>query len=240
MAGGIYAALSGLQTRTGRLDRLAADISNVGAPGYKSERNGSIAVARPSFSDMLDSAVDVVAAPTASNFRNGDVAPTGRDLDLSIEGEGFFAIETPAGVRYTRNGHFSRATNGTLTAVDGSPVLSERGPIKLGAGTITVESNGTVRADGEEVGRIRVVKFDQPSRLIREDGIRFAAPGDVEATPLSEASVKAGVLEQSNVSLPERMGQMIELTRSFEALQRGLSVLINEIDGRAITELGRR
>ncbi len=240
MAGGIYAALSGLQLRTDRLDRLAADISNVGAPGYKAERSGNIAVARPSFSDVLDSVVDVVAAPSGSNFRNGEVNPTGRDLDLAIEGEGFFALQTPAGVRYTRNGSFSRASDGTLTAKDGSPVLGDRGPIKLGEGTLSIDADGTVKTGGEELGRIQVFTFAEPSKLVREDGIRFAAPSDVEANPLQGASVRKGMLEQSNVSLPERMGQMIELTRSFEALQRGLSVLINDIDGRAITELGRR
>lgn len=240
MAGGIYAALSGLQLRTNRLDRLASDISNVGSPGYKAERSGNVAVERPRFSDVLDSVVDVAAAPSGSNLRNGEVNPTGRDLDLAIEGTGFFAVQTTAGVRYTRNGSFSRATDGTLTTKDGSPVLGERGPIKLGSGKLSIDTDGTVKAAGEDVGRIRIVTFDRPSRLIREDGVRFAAPDGLEATPQPNASVRAGMLEQSNVSLPEQMGQMIELTRSFEALQRGLSVLINEIDGRAITELGRR
>ncbi len=240
MAGGIYAALSGLQSRTDRLDRLAADIANVGTTGYKSERNTNAAVERPSFSTMLDSAVDVVSAPAIPNFRAGASAPTGRDLDLAIEGEGFFTIQTANGVRYTRNGHFSRATDGTLTTHDGNAVLGEDGPIKLPAGPVEVSTDGTISVAGVSAGRTRLVTFADPSRLAREDGVRFRAAAGMNATPATSAIVRTGTLEQSNVSLPECMSQLAEVSRSFEALQRGLSTLLNEIDGRAIAELGRR
>jgi flagellar basal body rod protein FlgG len=240
MAGGIYAALSGLQSRTDRLDRLASDIANVGTTGYKSERNTNAAVDRPSFSTVLDSAVDVVAAPAVPNFRAGASAPTGRDLDMAIEGTGFFTIQTPEGVRYTRNGHFTRATDGTLTTHDGNAVLGEDGPIKLAAGPVEVGADGTISVAGVTAGRASIVTFDDPSRLAREDGVRFRAPAGMTATPAAAAVVRTGTLEQSNVSLPECMSQLAEVSRSFEALQRGMSTLLNEIDGRAITELGRR
>ena len=240
MAGGIYSALSGLQTRTGRLDRLAADIANTGTTGYKSERNTNIAVERPNFSAMLNSAVDVTAAPSISDFRTGAIAPTGRDLDLAIEGQGFFAIQTPGGVRYTRNGHFTRAVDGTLTTQDGSAVLGDGGPIKLASGAVEISADGTIKVGNTTAGRVQIVEFADTSRLVREDGVRFKAPTGLAATPVAEPSVKVGTLEQSNVALPERMAQLIELQRSFDALQRGLAVLMNDIDGRAITELGRR
>lgn len=240
MAGGIYAALSGLQSRTDRLDRLAADIANVGTTGYKSERNTNAAVERPSFSTLLDSAVDVVSAPAVPNFRAGASAPTGRDLDMAIEGNGFFSIQTENGVRYTRNGHFTRATDGTLTTNDGNAVLGEDGPIKLAAGPVEVAADGTISVAGVTAGRAAIVTFDDPSRLAREDGVRFRAPAGVTATPAATAVVRTGTLEQSNVSLPECMSQLAEVSRSFEALQRGMSTLLNEIDGRAISELGRR
>jgi flagellar basal body rod protein FlgG len=240
MAGGIYSALSGLQSKTDRLDRLAADIANIGTTGYKSERNTNVSAERPTFSSLLDSAVDVVAAPALPNFRAGAAAPTGRDLDMAIEGPGFFSIQTAAGVRYTRNGHFSRATDGTLTTHDGNAVLGEDGPIKLPAGQVEVAQDGTISVAGVQAGRARVVTFADPSRLAREDGVRFRAPEGMTATPAGAAIVRAGTLEQSNVSLPECLTQLAELTRGFEALQRGMTTLLNEIDGRAIAELGRR
>jgi flagellar basal body rod protein FlgG len=87
---------------------------------------------------------------------------------------------------------------------------------------------------------VDVVEFSDPARLVREDGVRFQAPKDLASTPATGSSVRSGVLEGSNVSLPERIVQMTEISRGFGALQRGMSVLMNDIDGRAISELGRR
>jgi flagellar basal-body rod protein FlgF len=240
MPGGVYSALSGLQTRSARLDRLAADIANASTSGYKAERGTNIVVERPSFSSMLDSAVDVVAAPTHVDFTAGATAPTGRDLDLAIEGNGFFAIQTTEGVRYTRNGHFTRSSNGTLITQDGSAVLGENGPITLPAGQVDVKTDGTISVGSNVAGKAQVVTFSDASRLVREDGVRFRAPSDMKSSPSVDYAVQSSTLEQSNVSLPERMAQLTELQRSFEGLQKGLSVLLNEIDQKAITELGRR
>lgn len=240
MAGGVYSALSGLQARTGRLDRLAADIANAGTSGYKSERSTNVALDRPSFADVLNSAVDVAPVTSISDFRAGAIAPTGRDLDLAIDGDGFFAVQTPSGVRYTRNGHFTRTATGTLTTEDGSPVLGQNGPITLTDGAIEIGADGTITVGGAAAGTLQLVTFSDPSRLVRTDGVRFQAPAGLAAVPATDASVKAGSLEQSNVALPERMAQLIQLSRGFDALQRGMSVLMNEIDGRAIVELGRR
>ncbi len=241
MAGGIYSALSGLQSNTARLDRLATDIANAGTTGYRSERSAMQQADRPNFSDMLDSAVDVALAPSSSDFRTGAIAPTGRDLDVAVEGDGFFAVQTSAGVRYTRNGHFTRSGDGILTATDGSTVLGTDGkPIKMASGEVEIEPDGTIKAGGVSAGRLQVVTFADPSKLVRGDGVRFRAPEGVTAQPAEDMRVKAGALEQANVTLPERMAQLVQLSRGFEALQRGLSVLTNEIDGRAIVELGRR
>lgn len=240
MAGGIYAALSGLQSRYTRLDRLAADIANAGTSGYKAGRHTTVAADRQSFSDTLDSAVDVVASESRVDFRPGALAPTGRDLDLAIDGPGFFEIQTPAGTRYTRNGNFTRRTDGTLATSHGEAVLGQAGPIVLPQGKVDITADGTISVAGKVVGRARVVEFDDPDRLTPEEGVRFRAPNGVTGTEAVNSGVRAGVLEDSNVSLPERMVQLTEVSRGFEALQRGISVLMNDIDGRAITELGRR
>lgn len=240
MAGGIYAALSGLQARTGRLDRLAADIANAGTTGYKSETSTTIAAERSTFAAMLDSAVDVATPETGNDFRTGAIAPTGRDLDIALEGPGFFAIETPGGTLYTRNGHFTRSVDGTLTAQDGSPVAGEAGPIRLPAGDVEVAADGTIKVGKSAVGKLRLVAFDDVTKLQRVDGVRFQAPEGVAANPAAGATVKGGALEQSNVSLPLRMAQLADTARGFEMLQRGISVLMNEMEGRAIVELGRR
>lgn len=240
MAGGIYTALSGMQARLDQLDRLASDIANVGTAGYKSERTSTIAAERPSFQRTLESAIDVATGPGRLDFRSGAIVSTGRDLDLALEGRGFFVVSTPQGERYTRNGQFDRRSDGTLTTADGMVVQGVDGPIALAKGDIAVESDGTVRAGETIAGRLKVVDVGDYSSLVREDAGRFRVPPGGAVTAAPGVGVKGGALEQSNVSVAERMTQLIEVRRTFEALQRGLSMLANDIDQRAINEFGKR
>jgi flagellar basal-body rod protein FlgG len=238
MSGGAYSALSGMLTRIGELDRLASDLANVGTAGYKTERAARVASERNGFRLALESAVDVTDGERRVDFRAGSLATTGRDLDLAIDGQGFFVLATPNGQRYTRNGSFTRRADGLLTTAEGEAVLGEGGQIRLGPGKITVDQDGTIRTGETVAGRLRVVEFDGTG-LDRESGARFRAiPG---ATPRPGAGkVIGGALEQANVGVVDRMVALTEIKRSFEALQRGATVLMNDIDGRAINELGRR
>jgi flagellar basal-body rod protein FlgF len=243
MAGGAYVALSGLRTRVEQLDRIASDIANVNTAGYKGERVTTTKVDRPNFGQALQTAVDVAAAPGLLDLRNGSFQTTGRELDVALEGRGFFAIDTPAGTRYTRNGEFTRRADGTLTTSDGMAVQGDTGPIVLAStgGTISVEADGTVRSGDEVAGKLKVVDFDDYTTLTREDSGRLRAGTGAGVRAASvDTQVRGGTIEQSNVSIVERMAQLTEVSRSFEALQRGVSTLMNDIDGRAITELGRR
>lgn len=239
MPGGVYAALSGMRARLEDLDRLASDLANVGTSGYKTERAATAAAERPSFRAVLDSAVDATAGSTRVDFRPGTIGATGRDLDVAIEGRGLFVVNTPAGERYTRNGAFARREDGVLTIADGSPVLGTSGEIKIGRGQITVSENGTVKVGDVIAGTLRVVDFEDPADAQRESGVRFRAAAGVTPDDITPRIV-SGSLEQANVSMVDRMAALTDLTRSFEALQRGVSVLMNDIDGRAITELGKR
>jgi len=239
MPGGVYAALSGMKARLDDLDRLASDLANVGTSGYKTERTATSAAERPSFRAVLDSAVDATSGSTRVDLRPGTIGSTGRDLDVAIEGRGFFVLSTPGGERYTRNGSLSRRPDGVLTGADGSPVMGTTGEIRVGRGSISVTDDGSIRVGDTTAGRLRVVDFPRDADVMRESGVRFKAiPG---ATPQASTSrIVGGSLEQANVSMVDRMVSLTEVARSFEALQRGVSVLMNDIDGRAINELGRR
>ena len=159
MPGGVYAALSGMKARLDDLDRLASDLANVGTSGYKTERTATSASERPSFRAVLDAAVDATTGSTRVDFKPGTIGSTGRDLDVAIEGRGFFAISTPAGERYTRNGSLSRRADGVLTVADGSPVLGQTAPgqppreIRVGRGKISVSEDGTVAVDDVDRGQ---------------------------------------------------------------------------------------
>jgi flagellar basal-body rod protein FlgF len=239
MSGGIYSALSGMQVRLEDLDRVASDLANVSTSGYKAERAATSAAERDVFRRELDSAIDVVSRTKQIDFRGGVIASTGRELDAAIEGGGFFVVQTPEGVRYTRDGAFTRRSDGVLATRDGYPVLGDRGEITLRSGAVDIGADGTIRTGAVVAGRLKVVTFEAATDVERESGARFrAAP---RATPAAaNARVVGGALEGSNVSVVDRMAALTEISRAFEALQRGISVLANDVDGRAIAELGRR
>jgi len=238
MPGGSYVALSGMRSRLDQLDRLASDIANVGTAGYKTERTSQAEADRPVFDAALQSAIDVSAGDTRLDTTPGAINSTGRDLDLAIEGKGFFEVQTAAGVRYTRNGHFTRQTDGTLATADGGVVLGANGPLKVGPGKITVGDDGTVAADGAAAGKLLVVNFAAPGLLARETGSMLRAD-NLTAVPATDFTIRPGALEQANVSVVERISELTDVNRSFEALQKAVSVLMNDVDGRAIDTLGR-
>jgi flagellar basal body rod protein FlgG len=228
-----------MRMRLDDLDRLAADLANVGTAGYKSERT-STEEARRAFTSALDSAIDVKQGGVKTNFTAGSIATTGRDLDLAIEGRGFFEVETSAGTRYTRGGAFTRQPDGLLTTMDGLPVQGESGEIRVPVGQITVTGDGTLRVGQTVAGKVKVVVFENEHALVRESGTRFRAVDGVDPEEVEGVRILGGALEQSNVSVVERMAVMTEVSRAFEALQKGISVLMNEIDARAISEFGRK
>ena len=144
MPGGSYIALSGLHTRQEQLDRLASDIANASTAGYKMTRTSNNEANRPQFEAVFQSAIDVTTGGRRLDTANGSITATGRAMDVAIEGQGFFVVETPTGTRYTRNGHFVRSAAGQLTTDDGSVVQGTKGPLAIGSGKFDVAVDGTV------------------------------------------------------------------------------------------------
>jgi flagellar basal-body rod protein FlgF len=240
MPGGHYIALSGMRARLDELDRLSSDIANAGTAGYKTERTTDSQADRPQFAAVLRTAIDVAPGGRKLNVSNGPINTTGRGLDAAIEGNAFFVVQTAGGTRYTRNGRFSLTADGTLVTDEGAQVIGDNGPITLTRnGDVQIDADGSIR-DGQTVaGKLSLVQFADPSQLTRETGVLFRS--DVQtATPAANVSVKGGALEESNVSVVERVAELTNVTRSFEALQKALSLMMNDIDGRAVDQLGRR
>ena len=235
MAGGMYTALSGMTVKLHDIDRVAADLANVNTSGYKSERANTTAAERAQFRQDLDSAIDAMTGDTKLDLRPGLMTATGRDLDVALEGNGFFVIKTPQGERYTRDGGFVRRSDGILATRDGNTVMGEGGEITLGSGPVKIGEDGTIRVNGTVAGRLKVVTFSGPADIARESGARFRAAGNAAPTDAVDARVVGGSLEAANVSVVERMATLTEISRAFEGLQRGISVLATDVDGRAIS-----
>lgn len=239
MSGSQYIALSGLRARVDDLDRLAADISNVGTAGYKGQREARAAAERAVFADTLQSAIDTTYGGQKLDTAAGSFAPTGRDLDVAIEGNAFFVVDTAGGPRYTRNGHFTMGADRKLVAEDGAAIKGVDGPIMLGSGEIRIDEDGTVWTGETQAGKLALVTFDDPGQLVREQGARLRADGQT-AKAATTATVRGGVLEESNVGIAGRLAELTTVQRSFEALQKALGMLMNDVDGKAIDTLGRR
>ena len=228
-----------MRIRLDDLDRIAADLANTETAGYKTERT-STEEARRAFQTALDAAIDVTRGGDRTDFRPGTLTSTGRDLDVAIEGKGFFEIQTPAGLRYTRGGNFVRDTDGRLITADGFAVMGSAGEITLPVGPVTVMADGNLRVGQAIAAKLKVMEFVNDSDITRETGTRFRAAEGATPVESTVARLNGGMLEHSNASVIDRMATMTEVMRSFEGLQKGISVLMNEIDGRAINELGRK
>ena len=164
----------------------------------------------------------------------GQLIPTGNPLDVALESpEGAFAVRSADGViRYTRDGAFTRNSEGQLATKQGFPVLDDRlNPIDLPQGTVSVASNGVITVNGEEVGTIGVFngKFNKAGNNLLEGAAEL----------VTEPAMKGGTLESSNVNTVATMVGMIELQRAFEIAQRSVTAQ-DELAQRLISILQER
>jgi flagellar basal-body rod protein FlgF len=162
MDSGYYAAFSGWLARSQALDVAASNLANAGTAGYRAERDyfRSAIVGPDALDSQLNTTVNAfgVLGGSRLDFGQGALSPTGNPLDLAIEGDGFFAIQTKQGIRYTRDGQFERAPDGTLTTQAGEPVLDARNqPIRVPAGEIAIGADGAVSVNGAVAGTMAIL-----------------------------------------------------------------------------------
>ena len=166
----------------------------------------------------------------------GSLLDTGNPLDVGIEGSGFFAIQTPQGTRYTRNGSFQIARTGELVTAAGNPVLGENGPIRVPAGAVSISSDGTLSVNSAIAGKIRLVECAPGTKLDSEGEALLNAPSGAEL-PARQASVRPGMLESSNVNPISAVMSLIGVQREFDMMQRALSLFHTEFNRIASNDL---
>ena len=158
-------------------------------------------------------------ATIATRHTAGITHPTGNTQDFALESKGYFAVETPAGIRYTRNGTFSRSAAGELVTQDGFRVLGQNGPINLDptgqAGKVTVAEDARIFLDNVENNSFQLFGFEDENRLRKEGNNLFRAPEGVEAQPATP-KVRQGFIELSNVNVVAEMVSMIAGYRAYE------------------------
>lgn len=244
MDSGLYAACAGLIARTTSLDTIASNLANASSAGFRGQRNvfGTVMAEATHHGKMnaLNQATNSygVLTGTQMDATQGTFAHTGNDLDVALEGSGYFAVKTGTGVAYTRNGSFQVSSAGLLVTGSGDAVLGEGGgPIALARGPVTISTDGTVSSGGAITGRLKVVDFASTTNLTsRGNGYYTAPAGQEQAAP---ASVRQGSVENSNVSPVDGMVDLITAQRSAESMRHVLSMLDGEMDKTAAQDLAR-
>jgi len=241
----MYTAFSGLKAQMNALEMLSNNLANLNTPGFKEQKafftvmNQTLAAVDASDLNAAINNHSVLAHGTL-NLREGSLRATGRELDLALVGNGFLSIETPAGPRYTRNGNLTLNNKVVLSTQEGFPVVGEKGPIALGPGKVTINDAGEVFLDETRVDRLKLVTFDNPLTLQKE-GNSLLKPGDGTTVPKpsTSISVRQSYLEESNVNPVLAAVEMIGILRQFEAMQKSVNLLMNEMNTKAIERLAR-
>ncbi len=220
MIRGIERLAKDMSTKILTQEVLADNLANVTTPGFKTQRL---------FLRVLQKVVGrqtqkVTSPEIYTDFTQGPIEHTGRNLDLAIDGEGFFVVRTPLGERYTRCGNFTLNSEGFLTTHSGYLVMGQSGPISISGNKVEIASDGRVLVDGDEVDTIKVVCF-RDLQSLRREGNYFASEGQSYfPADMTSTRIVQGALERSNVNPIDEMVEMISLYRHFESEQRSIKM----------------
>jgi flagellar basal-body rod protein FlgF len=250
MDSGIYAAYTGLLARTQALDTAANNLANAGTAGFRAQRDYFSGVLAGGIDQDPETASQVgqsvngfgVLGGNRLDLGQGEIKATGNPLDLALQGKGFFAIQTTNGIRYTRDGAFSRSPTGVLQTSQGEPVLdANQKPITIPTGAVYVAPDGSISvstADGSMiVGKVAAFDFPENSVLTAEGANRFSANG---AKPIpATASIEQGSVEGANEDAVHGTMQLVLVQRQAEMMQKALSVFNNDFDKTAAEDLPR-
>ena len=245
MIRGIYTGASGMVAEALRTDIISNNLANVNTAGYKKD-----AVVTKEFANMLLTRINdgsneqigslglgVSVDTVATNYSAGVVKSTGNDFDLAIDGKGFFAVQTPQGIRYTRNGTFAKNIQGELITNEGYRVLGENGPLTIKGSKMVVSSDGDVLVDGQSVGKLQIREFANDQQLTKEGASLYVAPSGMPAKAAT-GGVRQGFLEMSNVNV---IGEMVNLISNYRAYEVNGKVVQahDQLIGKAVNEVGK-
>jgi len=241
MDSGYYSACTALVSRTQELDTIANNLANASTVGYRAQRNV--------FSSVLADAGNATASPinaamnnfgilsgTALDLSQGALQKTGNDLDVAIQGPGYFVVQTANGPVYTRNGSFQVSARGQLVTSTGDAVMGDKGVITMVPGPVSISADGTISSNGAVTGKLQVVEFPPNTKLTSAGGTYYSAPPKT-AKPATGSDVRQGMLESSNVNPISGMVELVNAQRSAEMMQRALSMFNSEIDKTATQDL---
>ena len=245
MIRGWYTGASGMTAQQNRLDVISNNLANVDTTGFKRDtavsKNFSELLIRRTRNDGVykTSFGSADAAPiigklglgvetneSFTDFSQGSYKETTSTTDMALSGKGFFAVLTPQGERYTRNGNFIIGKEGLLETKEGYPVLGEKGTIYVADTRFFVDKDGIIydSEDMREIERFKTVRFEN-ERYLKKQGASLYYETDISgAAYIAEGEQRPvflqGFVETSNVNVVNEMVRMIEVNRAYEANQK--------------------
>lgn len=251
MLRGLYISASGMTVQELEQNRVANNLANAGTTGFKKESytvrtfhdvllerverlpngiKGRKEIGNINYGAMVDS--------REIDFSDGMLQETGRKLDLALTGKGMFTVDTPEGLRFTRDGSFNIDSDGYLVTKDGGFVLGYQGLINVQDLDFYFTPEGElVTEDDWVVDRLLLADFDDWQRLEKVGENMFYAPDDLEIQPAVNFSLRPGYLEKPNLNLVKEIVDLITITRVYEANQTAIQAQ-DEILGKSVNELG--
>ncbi len=220
----LYIAMSGAKENMNALGVRANNLANANTTGFKADLEQARSM--QAFGDGLPSRVFAMTEMPSQNFDAGELKITENDLDIAIQGDGWFAVQDADGNEaYTRAGNLKISADGMLQTASGLPVMGEGGPIQLPVplAKIDIAADGGIQARAQgapanamvEVGRIKLVKPENQNVVKGNDGLFRQKDGEVAEVDAT-VSLLSGALEGSNVNAVGEMTYLISLQRQYE------------------------
>jgi len=210
-----------------KLEAVANNLANADTTGFKKDTI--------SFDERYKAQIN-------KDFSQGTLQTTGNPLDFALSGEGFFKVETPEGIKYTRNGNFTLDSNGILVDQNGHPVLGQGGAIAIDINNIeqglSVNQNGEIILSGEVIDSFDIVTFENLRKIERGGLNLLAYKGDTtDEIQVEQTIVQHRTLEKSNIKVVDEMVRMIDHQRMFETFTKSM-MTFDEMDSKAINDVG--
>ena len=241
MDNSLYVGLSRQMTLQRALDVTANNLANVDTVGFKVEslmvETDALTPKSAPSSDPINYVID---NGLARNFGQGGLEQSSSPLDVGIEGDGFFAVQTSDGVRYTRDGRFSIDAKNQLVDHQGDTVQSAGGaPISIDPqkGELTIAKDGTLSQAGKAVGKLGVSRFSNLAAL-KKQGDNLYDAGGASPTTASDVRLHQGMIERANVQPVVEITHLIAITRAYERVSQMMSQT-QDLSQSAIQRLGR-
>jgi len=237
VAAGLYVSLSAQMAAEKRLATIANNVANMNTPGYRAEGVHFSALVGPGAQGVAFAS----EGASCTALRARPLTATGNPLDIAIEGKSWFAVRTPDGIAYTRDGRMRMTPEGELRTMADQPVLDSGGApaiVDPSGGAVQVGADGSLSQRGRSVGRIGLYLLPEGARLTRQEGgtVRADRPGTL-VQDFTRDSVRQGFVEGSNVEPVLEMTRLIALQRAFEMAASAVSQT-EDVTSDTIRQLG--